>query len=146
MGMSERRRRSAAECQALNDVAKDGGPGVIPSPDPLRAWRRLLGVGRGGLGIQTKFNILACPRAMLQLVRAFDVTKLIPFPNSQPQTPSPPIPRMPDAAQINRSLSSIRTELEFLQASNVLSPPQFQSIMAQLPVRPSLFQPPNTQG
>jgi len=41
--------------------------------------------------------------------------------------------KMPDAAQINRSLSSIRTELEFLQASNVLSPPQFQSIMAQLP-------------
>ncbi|KAE8446955.1 hypothetical protein EG329_011437 [Mollisiaceae sp. DMI_Dod_QoI] len=40
---------------------------------------------------------------------------------------------MPDAAQINRSLSTIRTELEFLQASNVLSPPQFQSIMAQLP-------------
>jgi hypothetical protein len=43
---------------------------------------------------------------------------------------------MPDAAQINRSLSTIRTELEFLQASNVLSPPQFQSIMAQLPVHP----------
>ena len=41
---------------------------------------------------------------------------------------------MPDTAQINRSLSSIKTELEFLQASNVLSPPQFQSIMAQLPV------------
>ncbi|KAE9375065.1 hypothetical protein N431DRAFT_336009 [Stipitochalara longipes BDJ] len=40
---------------------------------------------------------------------------------------------MPDAAQINRSLSSIRTELEFLQASNVLSPPQLQSILAQLP-------------
>lgn len=40
---------------------------------------------------------------------------------------------MPDPAQINRSLSTIRTELEFLQASNVLSPPQFQSIMAQLP-------------
>ncbi|KAH6663476.1 hypothetical protein B0J14DRAFT_609071 [Halenospora varia] len=41
--------------------------------------------------------------------------------------------KMPDPAQINRSLSTIRTELEFLQASNVLSPPQFQSIMAQLP-------------
>jgi len=40
---------------------------------------------------------------------------------------------MPEPAQINRSLSSIRTELEFLQASGVLSPPQFQSIMAQLP-------------
>ncbi|KIN06309.1 hypothetical protein OIDMADRAFT_112043 [Oidiodendron maius Zn] len=40
---------------------------------------------------------------------------------------------MPDPAQINRSLSTIRTELEFLQASNVLSGPQFQSIMAQLP-------------
>jgi len=43
---------------------------------------------------------------------------------------------MPDAAQINRSLSTIRTELEFLQASNVLSPPQLQSILAQLPVCP----------
>ena len=41
---------------------------------------------------------------------------------------------MPDSAQINRSLSTIKTELEFLQASHVLSPPQFQSIMAQLPV------------
>lgn len=41
--------------------------------------------------------------------------------------------KMPDAASINRSLSTIRTELEFLQASNVLSGPQFQSIMAQLP-------------
>lgn len=40
---------------------------------------------------------------------------------------------MPDAAQINRSISTIRTELEFLQASNVLSGPQFQSILAQLP-------------
>lgn len=40
---------------------------------------------------------------------------------------------MPDPAQINRSLSTIRSELEFLQASNALSPPQFQSIMAQLP-------------
>ncbi|KAG0648258.1 hypothetical protein D0Z07_5499 [Hyphodiscus hymeniophilus] len=40
---------------------------------------------------------------------------------------------MPDTAQINRSLSSIKTELEFLRDSNVLSPPQFQSIMAQLP-------------
>ncbi|KAJ5054810.1 uncharacterized protein L3040_001074 [Drepanopeziza brunnea f. sp. 'multigermtubi'] len=40
---------------------------------------------------------------------------------------------MPEAAQINRSLSTIRTELEFLQASNVLSGAQFQSIMAQLP-------------
>ncbi|OWO97811.1 hypothetical protein B2J93_8922 [Marssonina coronariae] len=40
---------------------------------------------------------------------------------------------MPEPAQITRSLSTIRTELEFLQASNVLSGPQFQSIMAQLP-------------
>lgn len=42
---------------------------------------------------------------------------------------------MVDPAQVNRSLSTIRTELEFLQASNVLNPAQFQSIMAQLPVR-----------
>jgi len=40
---------------------------------------------------------------------------------------------MPEPAQILRSLSIIRTELEFLQASNVLSGPQFNSIMAQLP-------------
>ncbi|TVY75770.1 hypothetical protein LSUE1_G005325 [Lachnellula suecica] len=40
---------------------------------------------------------------------------------------------MPEPAQINRSLSTIRTELEFLQASNVLSAPQMQSILAQLP-------------
>lgn len=40
---------------------------------------------------------------------------------------------MPEPAQINRSLSTIRTELEFLQQSGVLSGPQFQSIMAQLP-------------
>lgn len=42
---------------------------------------------------------------------------------------------MPDPAQINRSLGSIRTELEYLRDSGVLSPPQFSSIMAQLPVR-----------
>jgi hypothetical protein len=53
------------------------------------------------------------------------------LPKPIPQTTS----TMPDTAQINRSLSSIKTELEFLQASNVLSAPQFQSIMAQLPVR-----------
>lgn len=41
---------------------------------------------------------------------------------------------MPESAQINRSLSAIRTELEFLLASNVLSQPQMQSILAQLPV------------
>lgn len=48
---------------------------------------------------------------------------------------------MPDVASINHSLSTIRTELEFLQASNVLSGPQFQSIMAQLPVRPNPLTP-----
>ncbi|RDW73511.1 hypothetical protein BP6252_07418 [Coleophoma cylindrospora] len=40
---------------------------------------------------------------------------------------------MPDVAQINRSLNTLRTELEFLRDSNVLSPAQFQSISAQLP-------------
>ncbi|RQM07503.1 hypothetical protein DH86_00002818 [Scytalidium sp. 3C] len=40
---------------------------------------------------------------------------------------------MPDPAQINRSLNSIRTELEFLRDSGVLNPAQFQSISAQLP-------------
>jgi hypothetical protein len=39
-----------------------------------------------------------------------------------------------DPAQINRSSGTIRTELEFLVNSGMLSPPQFQSIQAQLPV------------
>ncbi|KAJ4372385.1 hypothetical protein N0V83_004159 [Neocucurbitaria cava] len=39
----------------------------------------------------------------------------------------------PDPAQINRSLGTIRTELEYLAAAGVLSPPQLQSIGAQLP-------------
>ncbi len=41
---------------------------------------------------------------------------------------------MPDAAQINRSISTIKTELEYLSQAGVLSPPQVQSIAAQLPV------------
>ncbi|KAI4946711.1 hypothetical protein J4E91_006882 [Alternaria rosae] len=40
---------------------------------------------------------------------------------------------MPDAAQINRSISTIKTELEYLVSSGVLAPPQLQSIQAQLP-------------
>ncbi|KAL2050056.1 hypothetical protein ABVK25_009664 [Lepraria finkii] len=40
---------------------------------------------------------------------------------------------MADKAGINRSLSTIRTELEYLRDSGVVNPPQFQSIMAQLP-------------
>ncbi|KAF1840536.1 uncharacterized protein K460DRAFT_371734 [Cucurbitaria berberidis CBS 394.84] len=40
---------------------------------------------------------------------------------------------MPDPAQINRSLGTLRTELEYLAAAGVLSPPQLQSIAAQLP-------------
>jgi hypothetical protein len=40
---------------------------------------------------------------------------------------------MSDPAQINRSLSTIRTELEYLASSGVLAPPQLQSIQAQLP-------------
>jgi hypothetical protein len=42
---------------------------------------------------------------------------------------------MSDPAQINRSLGTIRTELEYLAAAGVLSPPQLKSIQAQLPVR-----------
>jgi hypothetical protein len=34
---------------------------------------------------------------------------------------------MSDPAQINRSLGTIRTELEYLAAAGVLSPPQLQS-------------------
>ncbi|KAK4689307.1 hypothetical protein P7C73_g795, partial [Tremellales sp. Uapishka_1] len=41
---------------------------------------------------------------------------------------------MPDTAQINRSLGTIRTELEFLRDSGALGPQQFQSIVAQLPM------------
>lgn len=40
-----------------------------------------------------------------------------------------------DPAAANRSLSTIRTELEFLRDSGLLNPAQFQSIMSQLPVR-----------
>lgn len=47
--------------------------------------------------------------------------------------------KMPDAASVNRSLNTIRTELEFLRDSGIVSPPQFQSIMAQLPVSPSIL-------
>lgn len=53
-------------------------------------------------------------------------------------TTSPPTPAMPDPAQINRSLGTIKTELEYLANSGVLSPPQLQSIQAQLPVSFSL--------
>ncbi|ATZ58535.1 hypothetical protein BCIN_16g02930 [Botrytis cinerea B05.10] len=40
---------------------------------------------------------------------------------------------MPNQSSVNRSLSTIRTELEILSQNDVLSLPQFQSIMAQLP-------------
>lgn len=46
---------------------------------------------------------------------------------------------MPDNAGVSRSVSTIRTELEYLQNSGILSPPQLQSIMAQLPVSVSLL-------
>jgi len=48
---------------------------------------------------------------------------------------------MPDPASINRSLNTIRTELEFLRDSGVLQPMQFDSIMAQLPHdgKPSMY-------
>ena len=39
-------------------------------------------------------------------------------------------------ASITRSLNTIRTELEYLRDEGVLSPPQFGSIEAQLPVCP----------
>lgn len=40
---------------------------------------------------------------------------------------------MPEPAQVNRSLSTVRTELEFLRDSGVLLSQQLDSIMAQLP-------------
>ena len=40
---------------------------------------------------------------------------------------------MPEPAQVNRSISTVRTELEYLRDSGVLLPQQFDSIMAQLP-------------
>lgn len=42
--------------------------------------------------------------------------------------------QMPDVAQMNRSISTIRTELEYLRDSGVLSLQQLDSITAQLPV------------
>ena len=44
---------------------------------------------------------------------------------------------MADKAAANRSVNTIRTELEYLRDSGVLNPAQFQSIMAQLPVCPN---------
>ncbi|KAF2831176.1 hypothetical protein CC86DRAFT_401725 [Ophiobolus disseminans] len=40
---------------------------------------------------------------------------------------------MSDPAQVYRSLGTIRNELEYLASAGVLSPPQLQSIQAQLP-------------
>ncbi|MCJ1430735.1 hypothetical protein MMC27_000085 [Xylographa pallens] len=75
-----------------------------------------------------------------------------PLPNNnirstQPTPPNPngPLPRqrnMADKAGINRSLSTIRTELEYLRDSGVLNPAQFNSIFAQLPVSPETNIPP----
>ena len=49
-----------------------------------------------------------------------------------------------EPAAANRSLGTIRTELEFLRDSGLLNPAQFQSIMSQLPVRiSSPFLPPH---
>lgn len=45
---------------------------------------------------------------------------------------------MPEKALINRAVSTISVECEFLQERSMLSKPQFQSIMAQLPVCPHL--------
>ena len=47
---------------------------------------------------------------------------------------------MADKAAVNRSLNTVRTELEYLRDSGVLSPPQFNSIVAQLPVCPESLQ------
>lgn len=41
---------------------------------------------------------------------------------------------MGDQAQTHRSLSAIRTKLEYLATAGIISPPQMQSIQAQLPV------------
>ncbi|KAL6719014.1 protein that induces appearance of [PIN+] prion when overproduced [Lecanora helva] len=40
---------------------------------------------------------------------------------------------MADKAAANRSLNTIRTELQYLHNSGIVNPAQFQSIMAQLP-------------
>ena len=47
---------------------------------------------------------------------------------------------MADKAAANRSLNTIRTELEYLRDSGIVNPAQFQSIMAQLPVSIPFFQ------
>ena len=47
-----------------------------------------------------------------------------------------------DTAAANRSLNTVRTELEFLRDSGLLNPAQFQSIMTQLPV--CIWHSPNT--
>ncbi|KAL8695063.1 MAG: hypothetical protein Q9218_000431 [Villophora microphyllina] len=56
---------------------------------------------------------------------------------------------MGDKAGITRSLNNIKTELEYLRDSGVVQPPQFDSIMAQLPqngVPSQYFDPRFAQG
>lgn len=66
-------------------------------------------------------------------------------PNHHQNIPNSTI-AMADKAGINRSLSTIRTELEYLRDSGVVNPPQFQSIMAQLPVNTPNPSPPTAQS
>ncbi|MCJ1474182.1 hypothetical protein MMC13_002840 [Lambiella insularis] len=56
---------------------------------------------------------------------------------------------MPDLASINRSLSTVRTELQYLRDSGVLNPAQYDSISAQLPQQggaPSTYVDPHYGG
>lgn len=48
-----------------------------------------------------------------------------------------------EPAAANRSLSTVRTELEYLRESGLLNQAQYQSIVTQLPVR--TFHPSNPQ-
>ncbi|KAE9993921.1 hypothetical protein EG327_002545 [Venturia inaequalis] len=59
-----------------------------------------------------------------------EIPRKLPTHSSLPHAPSK---KMPEPAQVNRSLSTVRTELEFLRDSGVLLPQQLDSIMAQLP-------------
>ena len=71
------------------------------------------------------------------LYRLFSVYIYISLPSYHHSSIYINLSRMGDAAAANRSLSTIRTELEYLRESGMLRPEQYESITNQLPVRPT---------
>jgi hypothetical protein len=124
-----RRRKKAAE--KSNDVRSDSAK--LPLHDSDSAGSGIAKTSKGTSYLRAvlarllNYQFLRFASLRIQLLSIPSINSIS---ENRPQNQL----KMPDAAQINRSISTIRTELEFLQASNVLSGPQFQSILAQLPV------------